>query len=661
MAWAIMQPIPSRQAAAGSAPSAGRLVRSWIAAAVGLAIAGAAHAEMPPPLNETDEALYRSVFLSLDAGTGAADAAAAAQVASDGALAEVLRWQALVDGGGFAEIAAFLADHSNWPQRTALRLNAERSIPDDADPSAVARFFEDNPPLTAVAAARYEEVLQQLGRDDDARAYIRSAWPRLTLTADQLALFVAFFPFLEERDHAARLSALIDAGRLDEARAMLAYLDPAYEALLEARIALAQRAWNVNELVAAVPEALRHDPGLIYDRLRWRRRGGLLAGALEMLEAQPADAKRRRWWVERRAVARRLLAAGDAGRAYAVARDHRQEDGLPRYQAEFLAGWLALRYLDDPQSARAHFRDVWDNSVTPIGQATGAYWLARAERALGDSGEARRWWAEAASRPTTYYGQLAARQTGVAQPLQDPPVTVQDEAAFTARLTTRIVAHLHQIGQDALRDRFFGVLLAECETPGEYVLAARLAARLGAHTAQIAAANAAAARGHALAVSGYPILTLDPATPDPALTLAIIRQESGFDPGAVSPAGAQGYMQLLPETGRLAATALSLSLEDRWLLDDPALNIRLGSEYMRQMMAIHDGSLPLAAAAYNAGPTRVSRWLMEFGDPRIGADPVDWVERIPFHETRNYVQRIIEGEGVYRRLLPAPTADLPMP
>ena len=656
-----MRPIPPREAATGCARSTGRLVRLWLAVVAVVILAGGARAQMPAPLSETDEALYRSVFLSLDAGTSAADAAEAAQAAADDALAEVLGWLALVEAGEFPEIAVLLEERPNWPRRTTLRLNAERSIPDDADPAAVAEFFARHPPLTAVAAARYEEVLRQLGRDSEAQAYIRSAWPRLALTADQLALFAAYFPFLEGRDHAARLSALIDADRLDEARAMLSLLEPRYGALLEARVGLAQRAWNVNELVAAVPEALRDDPGLVFDRLRWRRQAGLLDGAVEMLEEQPADGSQARWWTERRAVARQLLAIGDAERAYAVARGHRQDDGLPRYQAEFLAGWLALQHLRKPQDARMHFRDIWDNALTPIGRATGAYWLARTEAALGNADEAHRWWTEAAARPTTYYGQLAAQHAGVAPPVQDPPTTPEDEAAFGARMTTRIVAHLHQIGQRALRDRFFEVLLAECETPGEYVLAARLAARLGVHAMQVAAADTAAARGHALAASGYPTIGLDPDIPDRALTLAIIRQESGFDPAAVSPAGAQGYMQLLPATGRLAATALDLTLEDRWLIDDPALNVRLGSEYMRQMLEIHDGSLVLASAAYNAGPTRVSRWLMAFGDPRIDADPVDWVERIPFHETRNYVQRIVEGEAVYRRLLEARRTDPLMP
>ncbi len=626
-------------------------------AAAGLAatmlLAQPASAEMPPRLNAIDESAYRAAFLALESGTDVSDAlAGASAVVSDRRLLSVLEWLRLQEEGTFADISRFLADHPSWPERTQLRLRAERSIPEDIDPEEVAAFFDDHPPLTVVAAARYEETLREIGRAEDAARFIDVAWPRLPLTTEQIELFVAYLPSVDEADHAARLSSLVSAGRYAEARVLLPYLDPGYEALLEARRALIDRLPDVNERVAAVPEALSGDAGLILDRARWRRRSGLLDGAIAMLDAQPADANGSEWWSERRTVARRLLTRGDPARAYAVASQHQQTGGLPRYQAEFLSGWIALRLLGDADAALAHFNDVWDNSVTPIGRATGAYWIARSYAVLGDGAAAQDWYAEAATRPTAYYGQLAAEAIGVTIPPADPPVGTADAALFAGGDLPSIVLHLDQIGESGLRDSFFEVLLENTGTGAGFVLAARLAQDLGLRWGMVEAAEKASRAGVELGVSGYPVLggAVDQSR-DPALILSIIRQESDFRPGAVSRAGAMGMMQLVPATARSMANRLGLAYEQAMLLADPDYNIRLGTTYLEALLGDYRDSVILAAVAYNAGPSRADDWITRLGDPRAGADPVDWVERIPFNETRNYVQRVIEAHHVYAALL----------
>ena len=627
------------------------------AAAVGLLstilMVWPAAAEMPPRLNAIDESAYRAAFLALESGTDAADVlAGASAVVSDQRLLSVLDWLRLQDQGTFTDIARFLAANPSWPERTQLRLRAERSIPEDIDPSAVAAFFDDHPPLTVVAAARYEETLRALGRDDDAEGFIDAAWPRLPLTTEQIEVFVAYLPTLDVDDHSARLSTLVTAGRYSEARALLPYLDAGYEALLEARRALIERLPDVNERVAAVPEELSEDPGLILDRARWRRRSGLVDGALAMLENQPANANGSGWWSERRTIARTLLSGGDPARAYAVASGHRQTAGLPRYQAEFLSGWIALRQLDDADAALEHFNDVWDNSVTPIGRATGAYWIARCYAALGEAAAAEEWYAEAASRPTAYYGQLAAAAIGVSTVPSDPEVGAADASAFAEADMPTIVQHLDQIGEAGLRDSFFEVLLSTTDTPAGYVLAARMAESLGLRWGMVEAAEYASRAGVELGVSGYPVLgDAVEQSADPALTLSIIRQESSFRPGAVSRAGAMGMMQLVPATARSMAGRLGLPYEQAMLLADPDYNIRLGTTYLEALRGDYLDSIILAAAAYNAGPSRANDWINRLGDPRGGTDPIDWVERIPFNETRNYVQRIVEAHHVYAALL----------
>ena len=633
-------------------PRLGRRVAAAGIIATALA-APSAVAQMPQPLNAIDESAYRAAFLALETGTDVADAlAGASAVVSDRRLLSVLEWLRLQEEGSFSDIARFLADHPSWPERTQLRLRAERSIPENLDPQAVAAFFDDHPPLTVVAAARYEETLRQLGRDGDAQSFIDAAWPRLPLTTEQIELFVAHLPTLDTDNHAARLSALITAGRYNEARAVLPYLDPGYEALLEARRALIERLPDVNERVGAVPEALSGDPGLILDRTRWRRRAGLLDGAMSMLEAQPTGANGSGWWSERRTIARTLLSRGEPGRAYTVASGHQQTDGLPRYQAEFLSGWIALRQLGDADAALGHFNDVWDNSVTPIGRATGAYWIARCYAELGESGAAQDWYAEAASRPTTYYGQLAAEAIGVTARPSDPPVDAADVSAFSEADLPSIVRHLDQIGESGLRDSFFEVLLSNTDTPAGFALAARMAQSLGLRWGMVEAAEEASRDGVELGVSGYPVLGgAVEQSRDPALTLSIIRQESSFRPGAVSRAGAMGMMQLVPATARSMANRLGLAYEQAMLLADPDYNIRLGTTYLEALRGDYRDSVILAAAAYNAGPSRADAWITRLGDPRGGVDPVDWVERIPFNETRNYVQRVIEAHHVYTALL----------
>ncbi len=613
----------------------------------------AAAADMPPALSEEDATVYRAAFLALETGTDPLAAAESARLnASDQTLVTVLTWRALIASGTFPEIAAFLADHPDWPQRTDLRLNAERTIPEDAPLETLAAYFAGNPPLTVLAAARYDETLRGLDRTDAAEAYMRRAWQRLPLTEQQLAVFVAYLSFLQTEDHADRMSALLDAGREDEARAMLAYLPEGYEALLEARLALVARADDVEVKVAAVPEDLTGDLGLTFDRVRWRRQAGHITGAVELLNQLPAEAGGSRWWSERRDLVRLELALGRIDSAYALAAAHRQDDGLARYQAELLAGWIALSLLDDADLALPHFETLWESTMTPIGRATAAYWLGRTHRASGDEDAAARWFGEAATRPSTYYGVLASEEGAELAPLADPEVTDADIAAFVENDIARMVRQLHQIEIFDLRDRLFGVLLSETGTGAGFVLAARMADELGMPGGVLDAAEAASALGYELGVAGWPTVPLPDGVPDQALTLSVMRQESHFDPAAVSRAGALGMMQLLPTTAAETAAALGLDFEEARLLEDPDYNIRLGSEHMATLMADYGGSVILAAAAYNAGPARVADWLSEFGDPRNGADPATWVERIPIHETRNYVQRILEGYRVYQAALP---------
>jgi len=413
-----------------------------------------------------------------------------------------------------------------------------------------------------------------------------------------------------------------------------------------------------------VPLDLADDEGLIYERVRWRRRAGFTDSAIDLLEAEQPDVlvHPEAWWTERHILARRLFEAGEYERAYRLAGGHRQPDGFPRSQAEWLAGWLALGFLDDPEAAFGHFQTLYRTVGSPISLARGAYWSGRALGAMGRMEEAERWYRLAAEHPSAFYGQLAAGRLGLptVPPLPpDPAATPAEEAAFETSELVRVTEALDAVGEDARADLFLRQLARNAETPAETVLVGRLAEALDRPHMAVWAAKQLVYDAVVLYETGYPVRVLNSAAAgvEPALLHALMRRESEFNSDAVSPAGALGLMQLMPATADTVAASLGVAHSPQRLTADPDHNVRLGSAYLAQMLERYRGSYVLAVAAYNAGPGRVDDWLEELGDPRAAdADVIDWIESIPIYETRNYVQRVLEDTQVYRlRLGGAPT------
>lgn len=615
-------------------------------------------------LSEQDALIYQAAFEAAD--LGAWDSAREmVERARDPVLAKVIDWiSASNDDGdaGFREIAAFLRDNPDWPDQTGMRRRAEQVMPPALPAAEIAAWFDEWPPVTVDGLLRYGEALTALGRTVDADALARAEWQTLGLTEDHERQYLALFGrFLQPADHIARLDHLLWEGRDTEARRLYPLVDAGWRALAEARIQLANRASGVDALVARVPAALAADEGLLYERLRWRRRSGLTAGAIEMLDNQPQRLTRPDlWWNERHIIARRLFNEGEFGRAYAVAAGHGQDEGFPLAQAEWLSGWLALRFLDDPQSAVGHFQRLYDNVGTPISLGRGAYWTGRAYEALGNRPEAEAWYRRGAEYGSSFYGQLAADRLGLptvpALP-PDPVASPEQLAAFEAGELVRVVRALDRIGENARANLFLRQLSRLAEGPADTAPVARLAASLDRPEMAVFAAKRLIFDGITLYESAYPLLPLETADPrvEPALVLGLIRRESEFRTDAVSPAGARGLMQLMPATAEGVANGLGVSHSTARLTADPAHNIRLGSHYLAEMVGRFGGSYILATAAYNAGPGRVDEWLAARGDPRqMGtAAIIDWIEGIPIYETRNYVQRVLEDTQVYRLRLGA--------
>ena len=413
----------------------------------------------------------------------------------------------------------------------------------------------------------------------------------------------------------------------------------------------------MDRAIEQVPPYLKKDPGLLYERLKWRRQHNKDYQAMEILHNAPkaeditnlAD-----WWKERHILIRRMIEKKQYQSAYLLADNHMQKEGLGFAQAQFIAGWLALTYMDKPWRAFEHFEALFYRSKTPISRARGAYWAGVASKALGHEEIATDWFKKAAQHQTVFYGQyaLSALPTAFKPEPQTPPVVrIKDRKEFESWDIVRAARLLHAAGMKKESKWFLEVLAQKSRSPAEYKLAAELAEELKYPHSAIKIAKAALKKNVFLTEHAYPTLLsfMKYSDLEWALVHGVIRQESAFDVDAKSPAGARGLMQLMPATAREVARSLKISHRTSWLTSKASHNIRLGSTYMKQMLERYDGSYPLAIAAYNAGPGRVDRWLKEIGDPREGEiKMIDWIETIPVYETRNYVQRVMEATYVYR-------------
>lgn len=580
-------------------------------------------------------------------------------------LQSYILWRELVAGTGpiaFDRFEAFLRRHPDWPRLGAARANAELRIDETVDYARRLAFFAERRPITRQGRIRLAEAELAVGDPARGRALVRQSWIEDNFGQTEERFFLdRFGHMLEKGDHVARLDRLLWDGREAEARRLFRRVDQGHVALAEARLALQAKAPGVDGRVRAVPATLAKDPGLLHDRLRWRRERGLDEGARELLLSPPAELGRPSlWWNERVHQIREALSDGDFGTAYRLAGNHGQTDGAAFAEAAWLVGWLALRHADDPRTALGHFAHMYDAVSTPISRSRAAYWSGRAAAAMGDERATARWYRLAADHPTTFYGQLALDELGeplrlrqaaarLNAPLMADPAFDRNDQVRLVRLFCRLgeadraVAFLERLLLDMAERSRVMALARECGRPDIVV-------ELGKH---------GVAAGVVDPLVTYPIpehqALLAPvvASIEPALSLAIARQESHFADNARSSAGALGLMQVMPATGRAVAQRVGLEWSEGLLRRDPDYNARIGTHYLAMLAERYDGRLEMMAAAYNAGPPRVSAWVERRGDPRRldRHGVVDWIELIPFRETRNYVQRVIEGRNVYRELL----------
>jgi soluble lytic murein transglycosylase len=594
-----------------------------------------------------------------------ADAQLAASNYADPVATKLVNYYRLLTPGGAtaAEIADFIQQNPDWPNQALLERRRQEAIAVEPDLAATLAQCERDKLTLPQAVLHCAEAEANAGRTAEAASDARRAWTSGITDAGAEAAFLRRWSAAirpeDQWDRFAHLAAHDTAA----APRQLAHLDPAHRTAAEAWLALQRNAPNAETLLATVPATLRHDPGIMLARAKWLRNAERPADALALWQHQGGAAQsaalpdeRASYWNERNALARRLLRDGDAAGAYSLASDHGEIAPTQQLDAEFLAGFIALRRLNDPAKATKHFETLASLSKAAITQARAHYWLGRAAAAAGKDPKPD--YQLAAAWPTTFYGQLAALALGDntaalahrITALHDPGYTRDQALAFTDREVVRAAAML-VAWNDPRRARGFLLRMDEiAPDPADRALTARFALLVGLPDTAVFVARRMGGDGLMLPEAGWPIAAEPPGAPvDPAVALGIIRQESSFDIGAVSPSGARGLMQLMPFTAQAVAKQLGSPVSLVSLTTDASDNMRLGTAYLQQMLTQFDNSLPLAVAAYNAGPHRVVEWLPQNGDPRVGpVDMVDWIELIPFNETRNYVQRVLENVVVYR-------------
>ncbi len=622
----------------------------------------------PKISGETDLTLLRGAIDLYRKGK-VADGDRMSEGFSDPAVRALLQWVAIRAGAGigFERTVAFTRANPDWPGGPLLRRRAEETLLSERKaPATVRAFFATAKPSSAPGKFALALALRADGLEADAADLVRDLWRSEGFGRNLEAKVQDAFPaVLTRQDHRYRMERALLKEDWEMAGRAAGYAGGGYASLVRARRAVEDKSSGAASALAAVPPSLRTDTSYLFSKAQFFRRADKPVEAAAVLANAPTNpdvlVDGDEWWVERRIVARKLLDAGDAKTAYAVVSGHGSRSPEKKIEAEFHAGWIALRFLNDPDRASGHFAQVAALAESPNSLARGAYWQGRAAEAAGRADEARRFFEKAAAQPVAYYGQVARAKLGqTSLPLRAAPALEGAERqGFEDRLSVRALRLLEQAGLTDLALPLFIDSARALNDPRELQALGDVATETKDARALVAVGKLALHRGlpldaHAFPTIGIPAYETFTAVPqvERAMVYAIARQESQFDPRARSGVGARGLMQMMPATAMRTAKRVSTAFDPDRLTSDPAFCAKLGQAHLGELMEDWRGSYILAFASYNAGGGNVKKWIDAYGDPRKGdVDVIDWVERIPFTETRNYVQRVMENLQVYRSRL----------
>ena len=620
-----------------------------------------------PETIKLDSESFKDVLENAEAGNWA-KAVSFANAISDPAASIVVEWMRLRSGvENWESYNKFLNAHGDWPGLKLLRKVGERSINRDADPKDVVQYFAPQSPQTGNGAVRLAEALTRLNYPTKARDVIVEAWLSLPFGSKAMEEALELFPGALKGLHTRRLDNLLWEGRTREAEAMIPFVNDGYGKLARARIALRTQANGVDARISSVPSELKDDPGLAFERMRWRVAKDKGDSAIELMLERSVSAESlgnpEAWSKLRRRLAHRLMRRNQNKKAYQLASSHRMGDESGIAELEWLSGFLALRKLGNSQAAINHFTRFRGAVNSPISLGRAGFWLGLAHEAAGNQRQAMDAYRMGARYQTTFYGQLAAERIG-AQTIAalTGGVTVPDwrNSGLAENSVVRAALFFHTLGWESYAAWF---MAHRAETLDSHKVE-QLVALARAHGAEFAALKTAK---QGLKQEGASIDSLFPLTGieeqalhvPPELVKSITRQETEFKGTAVSPKGAIGLMQILPTTGKPVAKKLGLTGSIKSLLRNNETNVEIGSRYLKSRLESYGGSYIMAIASYNAGPGRLRGWLSQIGDPRDpNVNPIDWIEHIPYSETRNYVMRVMESVTVYRMRISGKTQPI---
>jgi soluble lytic murein transglycosylase len=555
---------------------------------------------------------------------------------------------------------AFLSENPSWPSQTYLRRRLEASLWDDKrDDQVVWSWFENESPVSAKGRFALAKVMLARGDRANAERLVREAWRDDPMSEDtESAGLDMFGALLTPGDQKARMDLFL-YNTENEAAAMRAArrLGSGYVALARARLAAVTKAANAKALLDAVPHELHSDPGYLFSKIQLLRRDEKFPEAAQLMLSAPRDPARLynvdEWWIERRLLARKMIDSNDPRTAYLIARDAAlPTKDIYKTEQEFTAGWIALRFLNDPNLAAQHFARIGVGSVNPTTLARAGYWQGRAAEAAGRAQDARAAYASAAEQSTSYYGQLARAKLGLPQLALNEAPSARGRGVERLEIV-RAAQLLFELDEPDIAVPIFADV-GENGDPEALLGLSELTARYNYARGMLLVGKAALNRGLPFDHYAYPVTGIPSFRPigpevDQSVIYAIARQESAFNPLDMSAAQAYGLMQVTPDAGRYVCHRAGVEFDVRRMKTDPVYNTALGAAELGGLLDDYRGSYIMTFAAYNAGRGSVKKWIERYGDPRDPkVDAVDWVELIPFAETRNYVQRVMENLQVYR-------------
>ena len=589
--------------------------------------------------------------------------------AKDKSIYNFIQWRHLLTTGNqatFYDYMTFIQNNKHYPRISRIKYLAEQKLSTDKiSPKKIINWFGVNEPLSGYGMLVLGESFIQTGDNEKGIALIKRGWITAELSRDSMkSLSKKYRKYLDSKDYINRADYLAWENKYWDLKRMLPYLPKDYQLLYTARQILMSKSYGVDQAIKNVPQKFKNDAGLNHDRLKWRRKRGRIDSSLEILFSIKNNkdylVRPDKWWVERAIMTRALIYKNKYETAYKVASQHSLDKGSEFAEAEWLSGWIALSFLNDPILAVDHFNNFYQNVSYPISLARGAYWLGRSYEKIGDKRQSEDWYREATKYLTTYYGQLAFLKINPSQNFElEEQADVKDDYRkyFYNKELVKITHLLNELNKDKYTKNILRHLANDNIASGSEILAAELATNISRYDFAIQVSKLASYEKRFHNTFNYPIISVPQYVngrkiPETAFILSLIRQESEFDMRANSHVGAQGLMQIMPYTAKLVAKQAKLPYSKSRLTSDPEYNINLGSHYIAGLILQYDGAYPFATAAYNAGPKRVKHWKKINKDPqKKQIDFVDWVELIPFKETRNYVQRVMENYNVYRYIL----------